>query len=310
MRPQILKITLVLLCLNSIAFSLSAQVKKEETKKEETKLVHIEMKDGNSVDGKLIARRGDTVVVESSTLGVLNLNIKNIKNIDAVKIENLKNGKIWFDNVHAPHGYFAPTGFNFRKGEGYYGNIFIFFNQIGYGFTDNFSVCAGTELISLLFDEGGDGWPQFFYINPKFSFSVDKSITIGAGSYIFLGNGFFDNGERVFAPYAVATLGNRNNNLSLGVGSAFTGGENLPILCLSGQGRLTRNISLMSENYFVSGASIGTTGFRFMNKDVAFNIGFMYSLSGESGDFFDGNGGAFVPIPFLGLNIAFGKKKK
>ena len=170
MKSLIAKITFFILCFG-IAAPLSAQTKKEP-KKTEAKQVHIDLVDGSSIEGKLIARRGDTVVVESVTFGVLNLHIKNIKNIDAVSTENLKNGQSWFENVHAPHGYFAPTAFNFRKGEGYYGNIFLFFNQVGYGFTDHFSISGGTELVSIFIGDGGGNSgrrPQFFYLNPKFS---------------------------------------------------------------------------------------------------------------------------------------------
>ena len=316
MKSLIEKITFFILCF-AIAAPLSAQIKKE-TKKKETKQVHIDLVDGNSIDGKLIERRGDTVVIESSTLGVLNVHIKNIKNIDAVSTENLKNGQSWFENVHAPHGYFAPTAFNFRKGEGYYGNIFLFFSQVGYGFTNNFSVSGGTELISIFFGEGGGNSgrrPQFFYLNPKFSYQVDKSVTLGAGALIL-----FTSEANVPIPYCIATLGNRNTNLSVGLGVPIvrgSGSTNTPVFMLSGQARLSRGVSLMSENYIVREAGfgtsgVGTTGFRFMSKSIAFNIGLMYVLSNNGDNFFDLGGGnsPFAPFPFAGLSVPFGKPKK
>ena len=304
MQQKILKITILVLCFVGTTFSLSAQTKPE--KKPETKQVHIEMTDGNFVDGKLIARRGDTVVVESPTLGTLNLDIKNIKNIDALTTQNFKDGKYWFDNIHAPHGYFMPTGFNFRKGEGYYGNVFLFFSQFGYGFTDNFSISGGTELITLLggFD-GETSWPAFFYLNPKFTFKADKNLTVGAGMFLIFARG--GSSTTVPFPYAVATFGNRDNNVSVGLGAGVSGGETGKLLTLSAQGRLTRRISLMSENYFTNDAfGVGTTGFRFMNRSIAFNVGLMYSLGAE-GDFGDG---PIAPFPFLGLSVPFSSKKK
>lgn len=309
MQQKILKIIVLFLCFVSIIQSLSAQTKPE--KKPETKQVRIEMTDGNFVDGKLITRRGDTVVVESATLGTLNLNIKNIKNIDALTAENFKDGKYWFDNIHAPHGYLAPTGFNFRKGEGYYGNIFLFFNQVGYGFTDNFSVSGGTELVSLLFNEGGgNSWPAFFYLNPKFSFQADKSLTVGVGMFLLFSRSDFSNRNQTIPfPYAVATFGNRNNNVSLGLGAGVSNGATEKILTLSAQGRLTRGISLMSENYFGGELNIGTTGLRFMNTGIAFNLGFMYTLD-RSGNSISGNGDPIAPFPFLGLSVPFGSKKR
>ena len=317
MKSLITKITFFILCFG-ITTTLSAQTKKEP-KKVEAKQVHIDLVDGSSIEGKLIERRGDTVVVESVTFGVLNLHIKNIKTIDAVSAENLRNGQSWFENVYAPHGYFAPTAFNFRKGEGYYGNIFLFFNQVGYGFTDHFSVSGGTELVSVFFGEGGGNSgrrPQFFYLNPKFSYQIDKSITFGAGALIL-----FTGEANATIPYGIATLGNRNTNLSLGLGVPLVrnnGGSNTPLFMLSGQARVGRGVSLMTENYiakneFSSGTSgIGTTGFRFMSKSIAFNVGLMYLINNAEDDFFDlGSGDSpIIPIPFLGLNVPFGKAKK
>ena len=314
MKSLIAKITFFILCFG-ITITLSAQTKKEP-KKTEAKQVHIDLVDGSIIEGRLIERRGDTVVVESVTFGVLNLNIKNIKSIDAVSTENLKNGKLWFENIHAPHGYFAPTAFNFRKGEGYYGNIFLFFSQVGYGFTNNFSVSGGTEMISIFFGEGGGNSgrrPQFFYLNPKFSYQVDKSVTLGAGALIL-----FTSEANVPIPYGVATLGNRNTNLSVGLGVPIvrgSGSTNTPVFMLSGQARLSRGVSLMSENYIVrepgfGTSGVGTTGFRFMSKSIAFNVGLMYALSNSGDDFLDIGGGPFAPFPFAGLSVPFGKPKK
>ena len=310
MQQKILKITILFLCTLGITCSLSAQTKPE--KKPEVKQVRIEMTDGNSIDGKLIARRGDTVVVESATLGTLNLTIKNIKSIDVLSAQSFKDGKYWFENIHAPHGFAAPTGFNFRKGEGYYGNVFLFFSQVGYGFTDNFSVSGGTELVTLIGEafDGGGNWPAFFYLNPKFSFKADKSITVGAGMFLFFSREGFSGGSGTSTipfPYAVATFGNRDNNFSLGLGAGLSSGTTGKAVTLSAQGRLTRGVSLMSENYFLGDFNIGTTGLRFMNTGIAFNVGLMYAFS-SNGNSIDND--TFAPIPFLGLSIPFKSKNK
>ena len=310
MQQKILKITIVFLCLANLTISISAQTKPE--KKPKVQQVRVEMTDGNFINGKLIARRGDTVVLESATLGTLNLDIKNIKNVDALAAQSFKNGKYWFDNIHAPHGYLAPTGFNFRKGEGYYSNVFLFFSQVGYGFTDNFSVSGGTELVTLLGEafDGGGNWPAFFYLNPKYSFKADKNITVGAGMFLFFSREDFGLGNdtnTIPFPYAVATFGNRDNNFSLGLGAGLSKGTTGKVVTLSAQGRLTRGISLMSENYFLGDLNVGTTGFRFMNTGIAFNVGLIYAFD-SSGNGFDGE--AFAPVPFLGLSIPFGSKKK
>ena len=81
-----------------------------------------------------------------------------------------------------------------------------------YGFTDHFSISGGTELASLFFNDGGSSrGPNFFYLNPKFSYQVDKSVTLGVGAMLLIireGGDF----QTVPAPYGIATLGNRNTN--------------------------------------------------------------------------------------------------
>jgi hypothetical protein len=84
---------------------------------------------------------------------------------------------------------------------------------------------------------------------------------------------------------------------------------------LSAQGRLARGVSLMTENYLTTvGDNFGITGFRFMNKYFAFNIGGVYSLSNRSNGFNLGlgNGGSSGnPFSlFLGFNVPFGQRRK
>ena len=309
MLSKISKCTALLLFFVNMTICLSAQVKPEQKAetKPETKYVHIEMIDGTSVDGKLIARQGDTVVVESATFGVLSLDIKNIKNIDALSAQNLKNGKAWFDNMHAIHGFATSTGFNLRKGEGYYGNTFLFFHYAGYGFTDNFSISGGTEIISLIFESSA---APLFFLNPKFSFKADKALTIGAGALIlFGGDNFFNNSGRFIVPHAVATFGNRNNNLSFGVAALIVDGGTFPVFTASGQGRLARGVSIMTENFLGSNTNLGISGFRLMGKHLAFNLGLMYNFGNNNDGFelFGDTGSPFVP--FLGLHVPFGKRK-
>jgi hypothetical protein len=124
----------------------------------------------------------------------------------------------------------------------------------------------------------------------------------------FSSEGFGNRTATIPFPYAVATFGNRDNNLSLGLGAGVANGTSGRVLTLSAQGRLTRGIGLMSENYFLGDFNIGTTGVRFMNSSIAFNVGLMYSIGNNDNSF--SSESPFVPFPFLGLSIPFNSKKK
>jgi hypothetical protein len=309
MKTQLQKIVCTLLLAFSIC-PITAQTKPEQKDSGKQQVV-IELKDGNNIDGKLLARRGDTVVVESKTLGTLNIHIKNIKSIDARSPENIKANEYWFDNVHAVHGFISPTGFNLRKGEGHFSNIYLFFNYVSYGLTDNFSLTAGTEFLSLLFGEGSNV-PSFYYLNPKISIPIQKEITVGLGSMLVFYKNNNLNGRQPLLPipYGVVTFGNRNNNGSLGFATSFVGSRKIPILTLSAQGRAGRGLSLMTENYFGEDLNFGITGCRFMSKHIGVNVGFFYSLTNSQYGIASDLGTSPLRRLFLGLNVPFGRKRK
>jgi hypothetical protein len=292
----------ILLTLILITSSLSAQVKKE--KKENPKQVHLDMKDGNSIDGKLIDRRGDTIVIESTTLGMMNIHIANIKSINDLESKSSVGVKnLYHENRHTPHGYFAPTAFGLRKGEGYYGNFYLFVHHLNYGFTDHFSVEISTETLSLLTSASPF---QVVYAVPKFSFNVSKDVNLGVGIYISKFGSFFNRSSSSYLtiPFGVATFGNRDKNLSIGVGTFVSGSffsstsSQVSVISLSGQLRLSKDFVLMTENYgFNSRFSnfpviIGSAGVRFLGKKATFDIGINS-----------------IRIPVLGFSFAFGNKK-
>jgi hypothetical protein len=276
---------------------LSAQKKTEPDKS-----VMVEMRDGNNIMGTLKGRQGDTVTVESTTLGTLRLNIKNIKSITALDAQQLKKGVYWFDNPHATRGFFAPTGFNLRKGEGYYNNVFLFLNSAAYGFTDNFTVGVGAEVATLF----SGNLPALLYITPKLSFKGGKNFTYGVG---ILAGSFGLNTDRATAGilYGVGTFGNRDKNFSAALGYGFANGTlaKRPVVTLSGQYRVAKKVGLMTENYILPEVQFGVTGVRLMNSNFSFDIGAMYGSI--TGDF--GGGGGVAPFPFLGFAIPFGHKK-
>jgi hypothetical protein len=293
MKIQLQQILLLLLFMGIAHSTLSAQTKKE--KKDNDKYVHIDMKDGTVVEGTLMGRLGDTVVVESKTLGIVSLNIKNIKHIEDTKKEYLKNGEyIPMGNIYAPYSFFAPTGFGLRKGEGYYSNFDIFISKVGYGFTDYFSIEAGTEMLSLLI-----GKPfQVVYAVPKLSFPIAPDINLGLGVYVSrFGSGItFDDPLFVNVPFGIATFGNRDKNISVGFGTLLISGDKSSFLSISGQLKVSKKISLITENYILRSGVVPipiiSVGMRYAHRDFSFDAGL-----------------AALGIPFLGFSVPFGQPR-
>jgi hypothetical protein len=277
-----------------------------QKKEEAVKQVQLELKDGNTVQGKLITRNGDTVVIETATLGTLNINIKSIKSITVLDAQRLKDGQYWFENSHSTRGFFVPTGYGLRKGEGYYSNIYLFLNSAAYGFTDNFTVGVGSDVLTIF----SGNPPILMYITPKFSFQASDNFSYGVGvlaasigTDLFSFDGY-DKRSSEGIVYGVGTFGSRDNNISLAFGYGYSGNDwaKRPVATISGQYRVARNVGLMTENYILSEAFVGVTGGRFMNSNFSFDLGLMYA-SGI------GSSLTVFPLPFLGIAFPFGHKK-
>ena len=269
-----------------------------------SKTVIVDMVDGIRLQGKLLERRGDTVVLETVTFGVMNLNIKNIKNISAVEKMQMHGKEFWFENPHASRNFFVPTGFGLRKGEGYYQNTYLYLQTVSYGFTDNFTVGVTADIIGPI----TGNVPFVIYVTPKFNFKGGDNFNYGVGALV----GSFGFGEEFRTSagllYGVGTWGSRDKNITFGLGYGYTDGTlaRRPTLTLSGTTRVARQWNLMMDNYYFGGTDINGLsiyGARFMGEKFAFDFGFISVWQTASSDV------GFFALPYLGVSFPFGRKK-
>ena len=123
----------------------------------------IETKDGNNYVGTIIYLQ-DSIVQINASVGVLNIHKKNIRSIIPLKQSEIVKGEFWPENPHSSRYFWGPSGYNLRKGEGYYQNTWIMLNQVSYGITKNISL--GLGIIPLfLFGGGAESTP--LWITPK-----------------------------------------------------------------------------------------------------------------------------------------------
>jgi len=186
-----------------------------------------------------------------------------------------------------------------RKGEGYYQNTWILFNQINYGITDNVSL--GLGLVSLFLFSGA---PTPIWFTPKASFPISDNFSLGGGALVAT----ILSADNNFAgsAYGVATFGNENGNLSLGLGYGFANGvwANTPLLTVSGITRTGKKSFLMTENYLIGISRVINTvnfiGGRTAWKIIQLDYGLVTSLNSI--------GDSFVANPWLSLAVPFGKR--
>jgi hypothetical protein len=103
--------------------------------------------------------------------------------------------------------------------------------------------------------------------------------------------------------YGTSTLGDRNTNMSLGVGYGYASGNwaNAPIITLSGMLRTGQRGYLLTENYFIptedGDALILFFGGRRLIKNAGLDFGLLFPFE---------PGSTFFAIPWLGITIPFG----
>lgn len=263
----------------------------------DSSMVIIETQDGNRFTGKIINQDSEKIVLLTENLGEIAVQKKNIKTQALIHASRMKNGEWWFDNPQSSRYFWAPNGYGLKKGEGYYQNIWVLWNQFAYGITNNFSI-GGTIIPAFLF--GGAPTPVF--ISPKFSIPVDKDkFNLGAGALI--GTILGEDNTTFGLVYGVSTFGSPDGNISFGLGYGFGGGEwsSSPLINISGMKRLSSRWYFLSENYImgIDGETGGVIsgGARWIIKKAALDFGLFIPI---------GTDDVLLVLPWLGFTIPFG----
>lgn len=216
-----------------------------------TDVWRVVLNDGNEYYGNILEEADTYIIMETTNLGELKIPLKQIKVKEKLGEARIKNGEVWLQNLQATRYFWAPNGYGLEKGEGYYQNVWVLFNQGSYGITDYFSVGAGLVPLFLF-----NGAPTPVFIVPKFSFPIVKNkINAGVGviAGIILSSDDFVDTEGPFGiAYGVVSGGNKDRNINVGVGMAFAEGElaNSPVVSLGGMIRVSKKTYLLTENYF------------------------------------------------------------
>ncbi len=262
--------------------------------------MRIETKDGNEYIGQMMGQDSVKIYLKTQNLGEIGIPKSEVKYWEPIHAQQIKEGKLWFTNPQSTRYFWSPNGYGLKKGEGYYQNIWVLWNQVGYGVTENFSIGGG---IIPLFFFGGASTPVF--LTPKVSFPLDKDkINIGGGALLGTVLGEEDASWGIL--YGIGTLGSPDNNITLGVGYGYAGGDwaSRPLITLSGMVRLSNRGYFLTENFYISDGSgesiiIMSLGGRWIIKKAGLDFGLFIPV-GEVGD--------FIAVPWLGFTVPFGKQ--
>lgn len=258
----------------------------------------VQTKDGNVYIGTIAQEDAGKIVLQTQNLGQITVAKSEISQITPVDPAQLKTGRYWFENPQATRYFWQPNGYGLKKGEGYYQNVWIMFNQVSVGVTDNVSV--GVGLVPLFLFAGA---PTPVWITPKFSIPITKDkLNVGGGAVLGTIIGVEDSGFGVL--YGLSTFGSRDRNLSVGLGWGFAGGEiaNTPTITVSALIRTGPRGYFLTENYFINSGLeqvglISLGGRRIIGK-AGLDFGAFIPIGVDT----------FVAMPWLGITIPFGQK--
>jgi hypothetical protein len=267
-----------------------------------TAVVQIQTTDGNAYVGTIIAQDSAVLLLRSDRLGEITIRRSDILRIVAVNPAKIAQGAYWFDNPQSTRYFWAPDGYGLKKGEGYYQNVWVLFNQVSVGITDNFSVGAGVVPLFLF---GGASTPA--WITPKFSIPISPDkFNIGIGG--LFGGVLGESNSSFGIAYGVTTFGSRDRNFTVGAGYGYSDGQwaKAPVVTFSAMIRTGPHGYFITENYYISTSSddlvlLSLGGRRIINK-AGLDFGLFIPLrSGQS---------SFIAIPWLGLTLPFGNVPK
>jgi hypothetical protein len=262
-----------------------------------TETYRIETVDGNVFIGELISETEDQVTVRTESAGDITISRVKISKMTVIKNKPMREDEYWHKNPQPTRYLFSTNALGIKKGQGYYQNTWILFNNVNYGVTNNFSMGAGTVPLFLF---GVGSTP--FWVMPKLSIPVaDDAMHFSAGALI--GGVIGEDSGSAGLLYGTGTVGDADRNATLGVGYGYGGGDiaSTPLINISGMYRTGQNFYLISENYFVPGTDatgLVSFGVRWAPENFAVDFALLRPVEDL---------GNFIGLPWLGITIPFGQ---
>ncbi|RMG72955.1 MAG: hypothetical protein D6722_04450 [Bacteroidetes bacterium] len=218
--------------------------------------IRVDLEGGMFLAGEVLGMQDDSLRVRSQ-IGIFQFSPEDIFLLEVEGLDYQSSGQYGYANTNATRHLFAPTAIPLRKGEGYYQNVWIGLNSFNYGLSDHIAITGGVEVFTTfasLLNSYYSG--ALMFANLKVGTQVKPGIYLGAGALAGGLLGEDGEGANLAIGYGLATLGNPEHNMTLGVGWGAIGGDPAPapIIMIGGMTRVSRRLSLVTENWIVTDA--------------------------------------------------------
>jgi len=256
--------------------------------------VQVVLKSGREITGYLMGQ--DSLRVWLRTQDGLKIEISR-RNIES--IAEVKSRKYGFDDPNYSRLLFSPTGWPLGKGHGYFSDTYVFFPSVAYGLTDNISLLGGFSVFP-----GVSFRDQIYFLAPRIGTRLKKGA-ISAG-FLWVSAG---KKHRYGIVYGVGSVGEGDRSLTFGIGFGYarrSQGYEIsdPIFLAGGNLRLSSHISLLTENWLITGHPFDlksepySLALRFFGRRLSADLGIIFNYSILEKGF---------PIPWLSFAYHFGR---
>lgn len=250
----LLLLTLIFGVVLPVTFEASAQ-DTQTPATNNTKYVRLVLQNGGMYEGEVLEIDESTFLINTLILGQMRITKTDIASITYITADQV--GKLTMSNrtgdinPQPTRYYFAPSGMQLKKGEGYYQNAWLIYNQASYGVSDNFTV--GMSMTP--FGTGG---------TIKFGGKVADNVNVSVGGLALIP---FENEAPIGIGFANITFGDERKNISLSYGVGFSEDDISQMLNVSAMLELSSSMWLITENYLIfDELSIISMGFRKASK--------------------------------------------
>lgn len=287
----ICKIRIMLILTSCFVFTLMvhAQVKIkniEDVELDKKAYYLVTLKNESTILCRFQERNGAQFIFQVDAYSKLSAYIEDIKHIRKIRENQIVKGSYRRDNIFHNRYFFTQSAFNIRRSEISISNHLAVQTTLEYGLTNHLSVYGGFNILNILDPNEFDNLNVF---SAKLAgFKLDKNLTVG-GSVMYAN--YFD---KYVICSGLITLGNSNNNLTVGLGPQFSfdtyfappfyDEEMLDVslsslVTISGMVRVSPNVYLMSENWLAGSSDyqdIYSFGGRYAGRAFSFDLAVAY----------------------------------
>lgn len=243
------------------------------SERQQPEISELVLADGSRLFGNVERETGDDIVFRTVAGGVITVQRREIASLRPAT-GTVRNGEFLREDRNATRLFFGPTGRALPKGTAYLGVYEFMLPFVQVGVTDRFSFGGGTPLV---FPDGG--WDRPFWLTPKLEVYKGSATDVSVGAFMGFGGG----GSGGIA-YGVLTRGTPDASFTAGAGMAYSSnGGRAPVVMVGGDGRIARNLKVMTENYVWEGRrGMASVGVRFIGERLSADLAFAMPIGADS----------------------------